>query len=86
MDKLIFNTGRTYSAEGQVIHARNLGDGRVHFVDLTRYIDGVVCCSFNEAAILRAYDLGEYDCNYRDINEQLELMAAAQAVRREHGE
>ena len=78
-----FNTNRHYDANGQIIHATDLGDGRVHFVDVTRGLDGVVFCEFNERDIMRAYDAGDYD-NYLDVNEQIALGATARQLQNEY--
>jgi hypothetical protein len=83
---ITFNTNRPYATEGQIIHATDLGDGRVHFVDVTRYLDGVLRCAFNERAILRAYDEGGYDKNYVDFAEQMKLDDAARQLHRAHQE
>ena len=79
-----FNTNRTYDENGQIIYATNLNDGRVHFVDVTRCLDGVVFCEFNERDIMRAYDAGDYYNNYLDVNEQIELGAAARELQNEY--
>ena len=78
-----FNTNRPYDANGQIIHATDLGNGRVHFVDVTRGLDGVVFCEFNERDIMRAYDAGDYD-NYLDVNEQIALGATARQLQNEY--
>ena len=79
-----FNTNRTYDENGQIIFATNLNDGRVHFVDLSRGLDGVVVCNFNERDIMRAYDAGDYYDNYLDVNEQIALGAAARELQNEY--
>ena len=78
-----FNTNRPYDANGQIIYATDLNDGRVHFVDVSRGLDGVVLCNFNERDIMRAYDAGDYD-NYLDVNEQIALGAAARQLHNEY--
>jgi len=81
-----FNTNRSYDKNGQIIDATQLSDGRVHFVDLSRCIDGVLRCAFNERDILRAYDTGDYYDNYIDVNEQIALGAAARALHNEYNQ
>jgi len=83
MTTLTFNTKREYAAEGQIIHATKLDDERVHFVDVTRYLDGVVRCAFNERAIMRAYDEGNYN-DYADFDEQMRLNQIARDMHNEH--
>jgi hypothetical protein len=83
MNKITFNTGREYATEGQIIHAFDLSDGRVHFVDVTRYLDGVLRCAFNERAILRAYDEGGYN-KYADFDEEMKLNDIARELHRAH--
>jgi hypothetical protein len=84
MTTITFNTKREYAAEGQIIHATKLDDERVHFVDVTRYLDGVVRCAFNERAIMRAYDEGGYNNNYVNTDEQIKLMDAARELHTKH--
>ena len=81
---ITFNTKREYAAEGQIIIATQLDAARVHFVDVTRCLDGVVRCALNERAIMRAYDEGGYNDNYVDFDEQLELMSVARELHTEH--
>ena len=83
MNKITFNTGREYATEGQIIHATKLDDERVHFVDVTRYLDGVVRCAFNERAILRAYDENDYN-HYANFDEQMHLNQIARDMHNEH--
>jgi hypothetical protein len=83
MTTITFNTKREYAAEGQIIHATKLDDERVHFVDVTRYLDGVVRCAFNERAIMRAYDEGNYN-DYADFDEQMRLNQIARDMHNEH--
>jgi len=77
-------TDRQYDKNGQIIIARLLSDGRVHFVDLSRGLDGVVVCDFNERDIMRAYDAGDYYDNYLDINEQIALSTTARELHNEY--
>jgi hypothetical protein len=83
MTTLTFNTKREYAVEGQIIHATQLDNERVHFVDVTRCIDGVVRCAFNERAIMRAYDRGDYN-EYASVDEQIKLMGIARNLHNEH--
>jgi hypothetical protein len=78
-----FNTNRPYDASGQIIYATDLGDGRVHFVDVSRNLDGVVFCEFKERDIMRAYDAGDYD-NYLDVNESIALGDIARQLHNEY--
>ena len=57
MTILKFNTGRSYTAAGQRIAAAVV-DGRIHFTDIDRGIDGVLAegVEFAPRAILAAYD------------------------------
>ena len=79
-----FNTNRPYDANGQIIHATDLGDGRVHFVDVTRGLDGVLHCEFNQRDIMRAYDAGKYSQNYLDVNESISLRDIARELQNEY--
>jgi hypothetical protein len=81
-----FNTGRQYDKNGQIIQATELTNGRVHFVDLSRGISGVVCCDFTERDIVRAYDASDYDSNYLDINEQIELNSIARNLQNKYNQ
>lgn len=70
--EIIWNTGRPYSDEGQIIHARtkdgfvpdpvlNVEPFDVEFSDKTRGVSGIVkVFSFGKAQILSAYDAGGY--------------------------
>ena len=79
-----FNTNRPYDANGQIIYATDLNDGRVHFVDVSRGLDGVVLCNFNERDIMRAYDAGGYYKNYLDVNESIALGDIARQLHDEY--
>jgi hypothetical protein len=80
---ITFNTGREYAPEGQIIHATQLDAERVHFVDVTRYLDGVVRCAFNERAIMRAYDENDYN-HYANFEEQMQLNQIARDMHNQH--
>ena len=79
-----FNTNRPYDANGQIIQATQLSDGRVHFVDLSRGLDGVLHCNFNERDIMRAYDAGHYSDNYVDHEEYIQLDNFARQLHNEY--
>jgi hypothetical protein len=79
-----FNTNRSYDANGKIIYATDLGNGRVHFVDVSRGLDGVVLCNFNERDIMRAYDAGKYSQNYLDVNESIALRDVARELQNEY--
>jgi len=83
MNKITFNTGREYAPEGQIIHATQLDNERLHFVDVTRYLDGVVRCAFNDRAIMRAYDENDYN-HYANFDEQMHLNQIARDMHNEH--
>lgn len=55
-----FNTGRKYTAEGQVIVATLHTDGVVTFMDHSRGIDGQFImplhCTLNQAEVMHHYD------------------------------
>lgn len=57
-----FNTGRKYTAEGQVITATLYADGTVTFMDHSRMIDGEfklgLHCQFNQIEVMHHYDAG----------------------------
>ena len=59
---LKFNTGRFYSAQGQRIAAKKLGDGRVAFYDLDRNVEGVTRepIPLAQWAVINEYDHGRY--------------------------
>ena len=69
--KFTFNTGRSYTEEGQVIHVE-VADGRIWFNDTSRGIAGSMECQNHtlsqrelEAAIMYCYDRGL--CRYEPI-------------------
>jgi hypothetical protein len=65
-----FNTGRKYTAEGQVITVK-VTDGKVLFKDHSRYIYGEIAWTGNreltqsavEMLVMSNYDLGNYSHN-----------------------
>ena len=60
MKTITFNTGRKYTAEGQVIIATLHDDGLVTFMDHSRGIDGEfwlpLHCTFNQVEVMHWYD------------------------------
>lgn len=62
MKTIQFNTGRQYTAEGQVIVATLHDDGVVTFMDHSRSVDGQfklgLHCQFNETEVMHWYDSG----------------------------
>lgn len=64
MKTITFNTGRKYTAEGQVIKATLHEDGIVTFFDHSRSIDGQFAILddvfFNKETIMSEYDAGRY--------------------------
>lgn len=59
-----FNTGRKYTAEGQIITATLYADGIVTFMDHSRLIDGEfklpLHCTFNQIEVMHHYDAVTY--------------------------
>lgn len=87
MKTLKFNTGREYSANGQRIAATQLETGQIILMDIDRHIDAMLPAGveFNQADIMRFYDLGAYVFpneidmpygDYYDIARQLADIAA----------
>ena len=68
METISFNTGRGYSAKGQRIAAKRIGD-RVIFVDVDRGLDYVTSgsCELTQRDIMRAYDHNETESIYSVI-------------------
>lgn len=68
-----WNTGRKYTNDGQIIHARRNSDGTIVFADLSRGIDGEIQGSAMTTAtatetefkafVLKHYDAGDYVTN-----------------------
>jgi hypothetical protein len=60
MKTIEFNTGRKYTAEGQVVKATLHDDGVVTFFDHSRSVDGEFKlgkhCSFNQVEVMHWYD------------------------------
>lgn len=76
-----FNTGRKYTAEGQIITATLYTDGIVTFYDSSRMIDGGYATNTTALAeksddtiaaqVLRAYDTGTYERSKRSFHDGL---------------
>lgn len=65
MKTIEFNTGRKYTAEGQVIKATMHDDGVVTFMDHGRYIDGefgliTPAQELTQGLVMSMYDNGTY--------------------------
>lgn len=62
MQTIRFNTGRLYTAKGQVVVATLHDDGVVTFFDHSRTVDGEfklgIHCSFNQIEVMHWYDSG----------------------------
>lgn len=70
-----FNTGRKYTAEGQVIKATIHDDGMVTFMDHSRGIDGefqaIAPEVFDKVEVMSAYDGGFYKSTQRSRQDGL---------------
>jgi hypothetical protein len=78
-----FNTGRSYTAEGQVIRAKVCADGSIIFADDSRAVDGRIAAPAfppKDEAGLRALVMQAYDHNQttRDHETWVYLMRPAQ--------
>jgi hypothetical protein len=62
MKTLAFNTGRTYTENGQRIAATQLESGHIVILDIDRHIDVILPAQieFTQAEIMWAYDLNMY--------------------------
>ena len=63
MKTIEFNTGRLYTAEGQIIKATLYPSGEVTFFDHSRQIDGQFTlgdAEFNARIVQQRYDGGQY--------------------------
>ncbi len=87
METIKFNTGRTYTANGQRIAATQLESGHIVLMDIDRHIDVMLIAGveFTPAGILEAYDNNWYTFpneidmsygDYYDIVRQLGEVAA----------
>src|SRR5262245_26411080 len=61
MQRIQFNTGRKYTADGQRIVATRRDDGTVTFHDIDRLITGELRCKATEAEFTKENVLSEYD-------------------------
>jgi hypothetical protein len=91
MQKLAFNTGRTYTAKGQRIAAALLDNGDIVFNDIDRTICGTISAAgltleevismncFTKAGIMADYDANRYTDT---MNQQLrnELQTIAESI------
>lgn len=89
MQTLAFNTGRTYTTEGQRIAAKRLDGGAIIMLDIDRGIDYLLhpTTQLTRTEVLRAYDLSDVvypndiGLGYEEYYAHLkELRAAAEAV------
>lgn len=73
MKTIEFNTGRKYTAEGQVVRATLHDDGVVTFMDHSRLIDGEFVvdpgCELIKNAVMRHYDSGNYRSTKRSRDD-----------------
>ena len=88
MKKLVFNTGRGYTAKGQRIAAAQLDCGRVFFVDIDRGITYATAapCELTQRDVMTAYDyndtisemtaISDFDAR-RQLIAELEALAAS---------
>lgn len=66
-----WNTGRQYSADGQIIEAVQYGRD-VMFIDRTRNICGSFdSCKLDKREIMRRYDAGDYRLQLFDVVEKM---------------
>lgn len=76
METIKFNTGRRYTAEGQVIVATLHHDGVVTFMDHSRKIDGQFVCNypelFDRQFVMQMYDAQEYQNTARSAQDGMD--------------
>lgn len=88
MKTLAFNTGRTYTANGQRLGCALLDDGSIVFNDIDRGIFGTVDAGgltlddvitlncFTQRAIMQDYDANRYtDTMNQELRDQLRALA-----------
>lgn len=84
MKTISFNTGRSYSADGQRIAATQLECGRVLFVDVDRRLQYVTAapCELTQTAIMRFYDYNSTTDAYGMLDYQIRqsLVAKLEAL------
>ncbi len=69
---IVFNTGRLYTASGQIIKATLHDDGVVTFMDHSRKVDGMFTLDggvFDQAAVMAAYDSGTCTNDMRSFGD-----------------
>lgn len=70
-----FNTGRPYTAEGQIIKATLHEDWIVTFWDRSRMIDGQFSLesweTFDSRTVMRKYDQGAYKSTKRSMDDAM---------------
>jgi hypothetical protein len=89
MKAIKFNTGRTYTPEGQIVIAYQVGEPdhdeefgmtflTVRFIDLSRMVSGEVgVTELSERAVMHMYDHGSYKGVYISDEEKAQAIAAA---------
>lgn len=89
MQTIKFNTGRTYTVQGQRIAAALLDSGDIYFVDIDRHIDGTIKANgldrqdvidlglFTQRGVMAAYDSNDYawTSTPEDLRRQLADLA-----------
>jgi len=89
MKAIKFNTGRSYTPEGQVIVAYQVGESEkdedfpevewvvVRFLDLSRMVSGeITTMGLTESNIMGLYDAGHYRNVFISDQEKAEALAA----------
>lgn len=89
MKAIKFNTGRQYTAEGQVIVAYQVGEPEqdedfpdtkwytVRFLDLSRMVSGeMTTMGLRQSEVMGLYDLGHYRGVFISDQEKAEALAA----------
>ena len=73
----VFNTGRSYTDNGQIIAYMNY-EGNTLFSDISRGIFGTINgTDLTESKILSLYDHGLYEAGFKDVSKLRELEAWA---------
>lgn len=77
MKTIHFNTGRSYTANGQRITATRHDDDVITFYDHSRGIDGEIIlgqhCSFNQTEVMHWYDSGMYQSTMRSFTDGMSI-------------
>lgn len=88
MKAIKFNTGRQYTAEGQIIVAYQVGEAEkdpdfetewttVRFLDLSRMVSGeMLTMGLHQSDVMALYDAGHYRNVYISDQEKAEALAA----------